>query len=291
MIISISGRQKRRLIRPKKHSFALLLLAAILILRVLAGTAQAQQPQQFQPGVEQPGAFPANAQLNIDTGPPPWRLHFVILDQYFFDSHPFYQLTGSSGYASGKSPGSSSYAFGHYTDKEEDLLTRIAHNIPAFAVEGIKTFPIFIPKGIAFGFSHMTFAQADVEAADSSSTVLGIQMDVYMYVGYLKFFAFDPTEPGLNYFFGIGSGILEGRIGQLPYSSETITFRQNPIGIKFLGLDSKGENWGFRYELMLLNAKNVKLAKSLDTAYYPTSPAEIDFSGTIIRMSVSYEFN
>ena len=272
---------------PTRAAKALLcLLFAVTIFQfTLAASAFAQQ--EAAPAAPAPGqAPPPGSALNPLGNLPNLRAHFVILDQYSYDEHPFYQITGSSGYKGGKAALSAAYYFeANHTDGDEDLLTRLIHNLPPFTVDVVRPLDMFLPKGLAFGFSYMNFSQTDTAVASSGSSVLGIQMDTYMYVGHVKFYAFDPTQPGLNYYLGFGAGILEGKIGSEPYTSDKTSYSQTPFGMTVMGLETKGENIGFRYELNLINADKVHLVENL----YGQSK-EIDFSGSIIRMSLFYEF-
>ena len=115
-------------------------------------------------------------------------------------------------------------------------------------------------------------------------------MDSFYYFGVVRLFAFDPNEPGLNYFVGIGLGILSGAIEAKPNSSsstETIQFSQSPVGLTRFGLEASGDSFGFRYEVSFVNADEVKLAKNPFSGQ--SSQKTIDFSAVLIRISVTYK--
>jgi len=229
-------------------------------------------------------------------GPMSTRLVFSVLDQYSYKVHPFYQLTGDPGYLPGKAGGSSSiFLSARNTTSEEAPLIRMFHSIPPFSVEGVRALDIFFPKGIGLTFDHNVFSQQDVDAGNEGAAVLPLAMDTYMYLPGFKFFAFDPTAPGLNYFFGIAVGRLEGKvlypgyydIAAVYHAPEAVGFGKTGVGIQRLGLETKGDNMAFRYELMFVRAREIALSTP-----YPTKTKKVmEMSGTIVRISFFYEFN
>ena len=117
--------------------------------------------------------------------------------------------------------------------------------------------------------------------------------DWFNYSGVIRLYFFNPKEPGINYFVGFGLGFLEGTM-RVPFSSgvvQFIPFRQSAVGSTRMGLESRGETWGFRYELNIITADSVEL----DSNPYPNarnSPTTtIDFSGSIIRISFFFQFD
>ena len=118
-------------------------------------------------------------------------------------------------------------------------------------------------------------------------------MDAYLYTSALRFYFFDPNAPGVNYFFGFGLGILNGTIKVPVQSGEPIyvDFGQSPVGTYRMGLEGRGDNWGFRYELMVLNASEVTLGQNpYDYLGNGPNPTVIDFSGSLVRLSLFRQF-
>lgn len=273
-------------------------IAALLV--VFAVPLHAQQPafQQpnFRPAV--PGAQPgarAIPRLDFDL-----RLYIVILDQFSFVTHPFYQVTqqlpGSEGYADGKSASANMFNMGiRDSDANANVLVQLIHALPPFGIEGVTATPFPFPRGFGIGFDHFMFPMRDAELARGTTTVLPIKMDTYMYSGTLRFYVFDPTQAGLNYFFGFGVGILSGNLTAEPFAGvaeEIISFAQAPVGSTRMGLETRSDNWGFRYELVVINADAVTLDSN---PYCSPSPCDgatvIDMSGTTIRMAFMYHFD
>ncbi|MDH5752928.1 MAG: hypothetical protein OEZ59_11010 [Deltaproteobacteria bacterium] len=289
------------------------LLLAVWVITAHPGASRGQgQPgvpgQQGQPGQPgAPGAAPAPGQqfgaapeqapqaMPFDFKNMKVRLHIIALDQFAFKHHPFYQITGDGGYKKGQPAASSSFNLSRSTTSEEGLGEKIIHSLPTFGLEGVIGTGLPFPKGFAITVDWAPFNLIDVNAGAEGSAVTPLEMDMYMLFGGFKFFAFDPTQPGLNYYLGVSPGRLEGRllypdmwVGAEYYEQEVVSFNQSkPLGTIRLGLDSKGKNFGFRYELISVQGKEVKLSKP----YPGQSNTKLDFSGTIIRLSFFYEFN
>lgn len=272
-------------------------LAAVLIWLLPAATALAQAPP--------PGAAPAAAPAApaAPAGPPgagliqgdiETRLHLVLIDQMSYTIHPFFQITEDSGYSGGRATTSGFYRIGtREVDEETSGLNRVLHALPPFGIEGVMAVDLPFPRGFGFGFDFSPLIQTDSDAADAGS-VTAIRMGAFYYSAALRFYFFDPTSDGVNYFVGLGLGLLEGTI-KVPYSDGTadyIAFSQYPVGSTRLGLETRGESLGFRYELMVLNAEEVEL----DSNPYPdvdgdgVTPTTIDFSGALVRLSLFFQF-
>lgn len=218
------------------------------------------------------------------------RLTFFAVDQWSFVTHPYFQITSDTDFKGGRAAAGGSLTVGPAaTDVNSGLLTKALHGMPSFGFEWGRGTEIFLPKAFSIGFDYYHFYQFDTNAA-SSGTVPPIATDTYLYNASLRFFAFDPTKPGINYFVGIGVGILDGTMRAKPFtgqSAEFIHYSQNPFGTTRLGLEAKGDNLGFRYELLLVNADRVNLDKN---PYTGAAPKTIDFSGVIIRLALFWEF-
>src|SRR5574341_737371 len=196
------------------------LLPALLIVYPI-GVSRAQAPGvPVVPGVPVapvvPGAPAApGAAAPAAPGAPGgafFRLTYLTFDQWSFVTHPYYQITGDSGYANGHSAsGGSAYLTEPKSDAKADFLTKLFHSIPPFGVEWGRGTDLFLPKSASLGFEYFRFSQQDKNAA-TGGTVLPIVTDTYLYCGVFRLFAFDVTEPGLNYFVGVGLGMLTGSL-------------------------------------------------------------------------------
>ncbi len=242
-------------------------------------------------GAAAPGAAAAPAQA---TGGAPGasyvRLTFLTLDQWSFVQHPYLQITGDSNFSNARAMEGGSFSLGTAaTDGESNSFDKLLHSLPPFGLEFGQSTDLFLPKAVSVGFDYYHFAQHDTSAAHHG-TVPPIETDTYLYNFSVRFFAFDPGKPGVNYFLGVGLGILEGVMRSKPFigqSAQFIKFGENPIGTTRLGLEAKGDNMGFRYELLLVNADRVHLAKN---PYPGSTEKTIDFSGAIIRLALFYHF-
>jgi hypothetical protein len=275
----------------RRWHWAQLLLPLLLIL-YHPSESRGQAPAPTAPAAPETAAANQAAPAAGAPGTPFVRLTFLSYEQWSFVDHPYRQITGDSDFDNGRAAVSGSYLIGTpTTDAKANALTKLIHSLPPFGLEWGQTTGTFLPKAYTIGFDYYHFYQQDSQAAQSG-TVPPIATDTYLYNLSLRAFAFDPTQPGINYFVGVGLGILEGTMRAKPFSgqsAEFISFSQNPFGTTRLGLESKGSNFGFRYELLLVNADRVKLAKNP----YPDgqNTKTIDFSGSIFRLSLFYQFN
>ncbi|HEX9843408.1 MAG TPA: hypothetical protein VGC20_11695 [bacterium] len=240
-----------------------------------------------------PGAAPAPAPAGgrLAAGDMSLRIHLDLIDQLSFAVHPFYQITGDGSYLTGKAATVLLLRIRQRdTDEKSNALTKAIHALPPFGIEGVMGIDLPFPRGLGIGFNFTPLPEKDTDAADGG---LPIKMDVYLYTGSLRFYFFDPNEPGVNYFVGLGLGLLEGNIKAEPFigvPAEFVSFSQYPVGSTRMGLESRGENWGFRYELEIINADQVKLSSNPYTAATGVTTTEIDFSGSLVRLSLFYQF-
>ena len=264
---------------------------------VAAPVAMAQAPIPAAPQFRAPGQ--QRAAFGGFSPEYDFRLFFVLLDQYSFNEHPLYQVTrelDSKGYANAKSAGSNIFTAGYrITDYESGTTEKILHALPPFGMEWIYQTPIPFPQGVGVGFDYFMFPMYDAALARGVSTVLPIKMDAYIYNAVLRFYFFNPREPGLNYFMGVGIGTLEGKLLADPWDvfpAEIYSFAQRPANSLRMGLETLGENFGFRYELAVVNAKRVELTGNSYCPTYPscTGATQLDFSGTIVRLVLQYRF-
>ena len=278
------------------------LFCFIVFLFILTPSPRAQQPEipLAQAPVQAPGAEPPVGPVAPPAAPPvglgefKLRTQLVMLDQMAYETHPFFQITGDGGYASGKGTASYVTSIGfRETDQENSFFKKLIHALPPFGVEGVTALAIPFPRGLGIGMDYNMFSQHDTDAAQGVSTVTAIKAESFIYSGVLRLYIFNPNEPGINYFVGFSLGFLEGTM-RVPFSSgavQYIPYRQSAVGSTRLGLESRGETWGFRYELTVLKADAVEL----DSNPYPdarNSPSTtIDFSGSLIRISLFIHFD
>jgi len=287
------------LLRPARL-YAVLVLA-LLCLWPMGARAQAPAPgvpgvaPAPVPGVAAPGQ-PARAPLTgLRLGDVAMRIHLPLIDQLSFTQHPFYQITEDPGYANAHAATALFLRTQtRDTDQQSGALLRAIHSLPAFGVEWVMGVDLPFPRGIGWGFDYTPFSQHDTEAA-SAGVVTPITMDAFYYTGTLRFYFFNPNDPGINYFVGLGLGFIEGKIKATVASSPTplyIPFSQSPVGSTRFGLETRGDNWGFRYELAVVNADQVKLASNP----YPdlngdgANTTTLDFSGAEVRVTLYYQF-
>jgi hypothetical protein len=270
-------------------------LTLFLGLSLVAGSVQAQAPGPRAAPAAVPGqaaAQPAQAQ-QAQGGKPGewfWRFGFLTLDQCAFTTHPYAQITGASPFNNGKAAAGGTFSTGAASsDSNSDFLVQLLHALPPFFVEAGQPVDLFLPKGFTVGLDYYEFSQ-DGSSAGNGGTVPPIKTDTYLYQVSVRGFAFDPTQPGINYYAGIGVGTLMGKLTAQPFvgqPSQVINFGQNLTGSVLLGLEAKGDNLGLRYELNLLNASQVKLDKN---PYPNSTQTTINFSGTITRFAIFYQF-
>ncbi len=274
----------------------------IVFLFILTPSPQAQQPAipPAQAPVQAPGTEPPGQQEARPAAPPvglgefKLRAQLVITDQIAYETHPFYQITGDGGYANGRGATGDVTSIGFRdTDQNTGFVKKMIHALPPFGVEGVTALDIPFPRGLGIGMDYNIFSQRDTEAAQGVSSVTAIMTETFIYSGVLRLYFFNPNEPGINYFVGFSLGILEGTM-RVPFSSgavQYISYRQSPVGSTRMGLESRGENWGFRYELAILNAESVELGSNPYPNAIASPSTTINFSGSVIRISLFFNFD
>ena len=275
----------------------MLALFVAMLLAIPWGGTIAQEPPQEDEFVEDTGA-PAEeeeaAALPLLAGEQIMRITFFSVDQMAYITHPFFQITGDNDFRGGQAGNSAFGIMEAATDKNESTLIKAFHTIPALGFETGQNLEFFFPKAATVGFDYVRISQTDKESLDTTKkivTIPRITMDTYYYAIYAKAYAFNLTEPGLNYFIGSGLALIQGSFLAIPFegaSEKRIEFGQSPVGFTQLGLEILGDGFGVRYELRLVNAKKVRLSRNpyLDQA----SATKIDFSGSMVRLSVFYQF-
>lgn len=252
------------------------------------GAAPGAAAAAAAPAAQRPGTQAQNALGGPLLGSVQFRMYLPLIDQMSFTLHPFYQITGDSSYIGASAP---TALFLHFssrqTDVGQDALVRLIHSLPALGVEWVMGVDYPFPRGVGVGIDYTPLSQQDVGAA-TSGTVTPIAMDAYYYTGTLRFYFFDPTAPGVNYFLGLGLGFITGNIKATvgTASPQYISFAEPSVGSTRFGLETHGDHWGFRYELAVLHADNVNLKSNP----YPAGTTKLDFSGSLIRATLFYQF-
>ncbi len=265
--------------------------AAVLCgLAVSARQASAQAPRAPAapaPAVPAaPGQAPAAQAVGGAPGEWYWRIGFLTLDQWSFKTHPYAQITGASPFDNGRAATGGTFNIGTpKSDSNSFFLVQILHALPPFSAELGRPVDMFLPQGISFGIDYVYNGQ-DGSSAGKGGTVPPIKTDTYLYQFAARAFAFDPTKSGLNYYAGIGVGTLQGKLTD--QNSKVVDYSQPLTGAAIFGFEAKGDSFGIRYEINLLNADSVQLDSN--TSYANSSQTKIDFSGTITRFSVYYQF-
>jgi hypothetical protein len=264
-------------------------VAACCAIALWHGQAFAQAPAAAPaPGAPAAPAAAAAAPAGGVAADVFYRLGFFTVDQLAFKTHPFYQITGNSAFADGHAVTGTFFNLGApKSDSNSSVLIQAIHSLPSFYVEGIKPVDTFLPKAVSLGLDYYVFTQRDVQAA-RSGTVAPIKMDLWLYQFSARAYAFDPNQPGINFYGGVGFGILDGKLTAQPFaiqSPSVNSFNQFPTGAFLFGIESKGDNFGLRYELTILSAKQVSLSSNPFGG-----PKTIDFSGSLTRLAIFYQF-
>lgn len=279
---------------PPRRLTRALCCAGMAIVTAACGLALAGAPARAQAPAAPAGpaaAPPAQAAPGRAAGERFWRVAFFTLDQWSYATHPYAQITENSAFDNGRSVVGSSLSFGAAaSDTNEPFPTQLLHSLPPFSVEVGRPLTVFLPKAISFGLDFYAFSQRDVSAAAGNATVPPIRTDTFLYQFDVRAFAFDPAGPGLNYYVGIGIGTLQGKLTATPFQGQeatVISYGQGLTGATLFGIEAKGESVGMRYELAVVSASQVKLGSN---PYPGSGRTTIDFSGTISRLAVFYQF-
>lgn len=235
---------------------------------------------------EQPQAAPPGNTFN--------RLVLLDFTQYSYKQHPFLQITGDSDFRNGQSVSFFSSISTPTTASGENFLEKAIHSLPPFSIEAGTSLELVFPRTVSVAFEYVRLSQTDKDALNTSKSVVTIPritMDTYYYNVLLRAYAFDANEPGINYYLGVGLGILDGKFLALPFQGaqkETVRFGESPIGMQHFGLEWMGEEFGMRYEIRIVNSRKVRLESN---PYIGQSAVRtINFSGTMTKFSLIYQF-
>ncbi len=284
--------------RAQGHKAGLLALLC-LFFQALPAFAQAPPPPPPPPaaaGVPAAAEAPAGAPFQTQGF---FKLIFATLDQYSYQVHPFYSLTGEEMFNPAEAaPGGSFDAGSKASDKNSNFLEKAIHTLPPVALEYIWPVNTVFPRAVGVGLDYSHFGQTDKQAGDRRPppTIPRFEMDTYYTAVPVRLYGFDPREGGINYFVGFSLGVVDGNLLMRGTGAngedETIGFRQSSVGATRFGIEVNGQQYGFRYELMLVNPRKVKYERNPFPASgeFPDPPTTIDMSGSIIRISLHYFF-
>lgn len=221
-----------------------------------------------------------------------WRVMFPGVVQQSYLNHPFYQITGDGSYSGARGGFADPLKLSTpESSQTQNLGLQFLHTLPPFGVESLWPLDWPFPKGIGAGFDFAPIRLTDEQALNTSNIPSGnrIAMDAYYYTMAFRIYAFDPSQPGPNFFFGVGLGLLEGRITSQTTGAATYSdFNQAPIGFTRLGVEAMGETFGARYELVNVTATRVVLKNNP----YPGRASEtlINMSGSQLRITGMVQF-
>jgi len=267
----------------------------------LAGKSMAQQPPAA-PNQQAPAAPGAPARStsvsyfpDFDLGEPTLRVAFPTIGTMSYRSHPFYQISGESTYNVSK--GATLQVFSSTvpsTSRKQALGIQLWHMLPSTHVELAWKTGIFFPTGFSLSY-HYTHGYEDtyrfIAQKEIPYTISPMTMDTYYHQAILRVFAFNPQEKGLNYFLGVGVGLLEAQLETTPVRQSTtylIELRQYPIGTIITGMEVNGNTVGYRMEIVTVNAKEVQLA--INPFPNRSEITKIDFTGSMLRIMMHYKF-
>ena len=266
-------------------------LIALVCLAVAAQHAAAQVPAL------PPDELPLEAQLPPDTrivtGGPQFRLGILAWDLYSYQVHPFKTLTAEPAFDKTFGANGTSGDFGSPdSDKDSNFLDQALHVLPPFRLDYSWGLNFAFLRGVSVGLDYVHLFQTDTVALEGAVTFTNplprFEMDTYLISIPVRFYAFDPTQPGINFFLGLSLGVINGNLlvradSTLGTPEQVIHFSQGPIGTTRMGLEMMGEDIGFRFELTLVNAREV----TFESNPFPGQSAvtTVDMSGSILQMT------
>lgn len=280
----------------------------------------AQQPGR--PGFPGFGQNAAQRPPNVAGLPPEgefYRFGFFTIDQYSFQEHPFQQLTtdgagnpiGGTAYfndASGALGGTYSFK-ASASDDQSSMGEKLFHALPPFSYEYGWLSPYPFPAAMSLGIDYVRVSVRDEDALDFSTIDLTtwpynrFELDAY-YIGFpWRMYFKDPLTPGFNFFLGVSLGVLQGNLlvqgvtttdanGNTADVDHYVSFRSGTVGAVRVGVEATTTKWGFRYEIMMMNAPDIEFSNNplLTPDDVDKAAALIDMAGTLVRLSAFYKF-
>lgn len=281
---------------------------ALLIMFTGGGSLFGQQPRfpvqppaaPAAPGGPAGGAPAGGAPARAGALPGAFeKLHFAVFDMYSFRTHPFFQLTQVTGFSESHAATGGSGDMGTpASDAESGFFDQALHSLPPFGVEFGWGTEVLFPRSISLGVDYARFHEMDSDAILKQPELVGggvldrFEMDTYYYAAVARFYGLDASEPGINYFIGFSLGVIEGNMLVRSFNPSVphqyIHFYAAPVGASRLGVDVSGEVFGGRFEMILINAREVEF----ESNPFPdqSDNTTINFVGSIIRLSAYYRF-
>ena len=222
------------------------------------------------------------------------KFQFASFDQYSYIDHVFFQLTANTEFKGALGATGHSLDIGTVeSDAETNVLEKGLHILPPLGWEVGWKFDLTFPKGLSVGLDYSHVSLSDEESLERIPLFeTRYEMDVYYLAVPVRFYATDPTAPGFTYFFGFSLGRLNGvlltRNSSVEGKDEYWPFHMSAVGATRIGFETSGERLGFRYELMLMNAREVKIRDNPFTGQ--KGKTTLDFSGTLVRISLLVKF-
>lgn len=240
-----------------------------------------------------------------------WRIGFMEWSAVRYDyPHPFKQLTGYNVF-NNPSPRMLT-PIDHFLHEGEEMipefdtaLDRALFVVPPFSVERLLPSD-FLISGISLMFYHTSYYEDDElilgnKAEEDLSQIPIVRMKTHFELFTISVHPFtDPSEEGVDFYLGIGSGIVHGAYeggfrarAENDYVRTTeIKSYQGPAGVlRRMGIDINGETFGFRFAIIVLDRKAVVM-KGDDNIFYgnpltPDALEEISFTGVILRIGLT----
>lgn len=223
----------------------------------------------------------------------------------FNTPHPFKQMTGSSSFDNPAAfPGFGLIGPSVTGQKNYNQVQSILRKLPAFSIEYLMPFDFLFIGGTSFEYYHTATLHMDAIVAfndkSSKSRIPKITMVTFYDLFSASVHAFNPAEEGVNIFFGIGAGGIDGAYeggfrGRLENnftrSLKSVNFGGSTYTFRKVGLDAKGDTFGIKFALYTFsNVAPIKRNVFVGNPLTPEAEKEIYFDGTLIRAALTFRF-
>lgn len=288
------GKQQKIVsVRVRRITLSFIVLVCVAVgAQHAAAQAPALPPDQLPPDAQLP------PDTRIVTGGPQFRLGILAWDLYSYQVHPFKTLTGEPAFDKSFAANGTSADFGSPdSDSDSNFFDRALHVLPPFRLDYSWGLNFAFLKGIGIGLDYVHLFQTDTVALEGAVTFTNplprFEMDTYLISIPVRFYAFDPTQPGINVFLGLSLGVINGNLlvradASAGTPEQAIHFSEGPVGTTRMGLEMMGEDFGFRFELTLVNAREVVF----ESNPFPNQSAVtvVDMSGSILQLTLLLRF-
>lgn len=220
--------------------------------------------------------------------------------------HPFEQMTGRGKF---KAPASNSENSLEWTSRvpgqnETRTSDKIMHALPPFSIEYVFPTDYFFMYGFSIKYNHTATYLDDSIASGarsvSSTTPIIVMKTYYDLIG-INFHPFtDPSQEGVDFNFGIGTGKVDGVYqagfraqADNNYRRSTVlrTFEKAPFFFRHVALDLNGSTFGLRLAMFMIT----RAVYITDNYFYkntltPDALSSIDFSGIMLQVGMTIRF-